>query len=116
MTGLVQALQSHAERLDVGVEVVDTCGTGGDRSGTINVSTFSALVVAGAGAVVCKHGGRRHRLARFGATCARYALGMVLSDQVRTAAHDGTLDTAGIGFCFAPRFHPMMRLRRAGAP
>ena len=50
MTGLVQALQSHAERLDVGVEVVDTCGTGGDRSGTINVSTFSALVVAGAGA------------------------------------------------------------------
>ena len=56
--GLVATLRSHGESFDVGVEVVDTCGTGGDLSGTINVSTLSALVVAGAGAVVCKHGGR----------------------------------------------------------
>jgi len=118
MTGLVRALRSHAERLEVGVEVVDTCGTGGDRSGTINVSTFSALVVAGAGAVVCKHGGRAAS-SLAGSADVLEALGVVIdlgADGVRRC-----IDEAGIGFCFAPRFHPTMRFaapvrRELGVP
>ena len=106
MTGLVRAMRAHGERLEAGVEVVDTCGTGGDRSGTINVSTLSALVVAGAGAVVCKHGGRAAS-SLAGAADVLEALGVVIDlgpEGVRRC-----IDDAGIGFCFAPRFHPAMR-------
>jgi anthranilate phosphoribosyltransferase len=106
LIGLVRVMRAHAERLEVGVEVVDTCGTGGDRSGTINVSTLSALVVAGAGAVVCKHGGRAAS-SLAGSADVLEALGVVIDlgpDGVRRC-----IDEAGIGFCFAPRFHPAMR-------
>jgi anthranilate phosphoribosyltransferase len=106
MTGLVGAMRAHGERLEAGVEVVDTCGTGGDRSGTINVSTLSALVVAGAGAVVCKHGGRAAS-SLAGSADVLEALGVVIDlgpEGVRRC-----IDDAGIGFCFAPRFHPAMR-------
>jgi anthranilate phosphoribosyltransferase len=106
MTGLVRSMRAHAEHIDVGVEVVDTCGTGGDRSGTINVSTLSALVVAGAGAVVCKHGGRAAS-SLAGSADVLEALGVVVDlgpDGVRRC-----IEEAGIGFCFAPRFHPAMR-------
>ena len=60
MTGFVRAMVAHAVPLPLpaGVEVVDTCGTGGDRLRSINVSTIAALVVAATGAKVCKHGGR----------------------------------------------------------
>ncbi|MGH9075454.1 MAG: anthranilate phosphoribosyltransferase, partial [Acidimicrobiales bacterium] len=62
MTGLVRAMAGHAERVSVEASVVDrlvdTCGTGGDRRHSINVSTIAAFVVAGAGVPVCKHGGR----------------------------------------------------------
>ncbi|MGA2530166.1 MAG: anthranilate phosphoribosyltransferase [Acidimicrobiales bacterium] len=106
MIGLVRAMRAHGERLEMGVEVVDTCGTGGDRSGTINVSTLSALVVAGAGAVVCKHGGRAAS-SLAGSADVLEALGVVIDlgpEGVRRC-----IDEAGIGFCFAPRFHPAMR-------
>jgi len=106
MIGLVHAMRNHGERLEVGVEVVDTCGTGGDRSGTINVSTLSALVAAGAGAVVCKHGGRAAS-SLAGSADVLEALGVAIDlgpEGVRRC-----IDEAGIGFCFAPRFHPAMR-------
>ena len=106
MIGLVRAMRAHGESLEVGVEVVDTCGTGGDRSGTINVSTLSALVVAGAGGVVCKHGGRAAS-SLAGSADVLEAFGVVIDlgpDGVRRC-----IDEAGIGFCFAPRFHPAMR-------
>jgi anthranilate phosphoribosyltransferase len=106
MTGLVRAMRAHGESLEAGVEVVDTCGTGGDRHATINVSTLSALVVAGAGAVVCKHGGRAAS-SLAGSADVLEALGVVIDlgpDGVRRC-----IDEAGIGFCFAPRFHPAMR-------
>ena len=106
MIGLVRAYRTHGESLEVGVDVVDTCGTGGDRSGTINVSTLSALVVAGAGAVVCKHGGRAAS-SLAGSADVLEALGVVIDlgpQGVRRC-----IDEAGIGFCFAPRFHPAMR-------
>ena len=118
MTGLVRSMRAHAERLEVGVEVVDTCGTGGDRSGTINVSTLSALVIAGAGAVVCKHGGRAAS-SLAGSADVLEAFGVEI--ELGPKGVRRCIDEAGIGFCFAPRFHPAMRFaapvrRELGVP
>ena len=78
MTGFVRAMVAHAVPLDLpeGTEVVDTCGTGGDRLRSINVSTIAALVVAATGAKVCKHGGRASSSA-VGAADVLEALGVV---------------------------------------
>ena len=106
MTGLVRALRAHGESLEVGVEVVDACGTGGDRSGTINVSTLSAFVVAGAGAVVCKHGGRpASSLA--GSADVLEALGVVID--LALAGCDVASTRRGSASALRPRFHPTMR-------
>ncbi|MHB8295965.1 MAG: anthranilate phosphoribosyltransferase [Acidimicrobiales bacterium] len=106
MAGFVRAMLAFAVPLDVGPEVVDTCGTGGDRSRTINVSTISAFVVAGAGARVCKHGGRAASSA-VGSADVLEALGVVIDLGPQGVAR--CIDEAGIGFCFAPRFHSAMR-------
>lgn len=86
--------------------LVDTCGTGGDRSGSINVSTIAALVVAGAGVPVCKHGGRAAS-SRTGSADVLEALGVEIS--LAPASVLRCIEEAGIGFCFAPRYHPAMR-------
>jgi anthranilate phosphoribosyltransferase len=108
MTGLVRAMLDNAEplRLARPEDVVDTCGTGGDRSLSINVSTIAALVVAGAGARVCKHGGRAASSAA-GSADVLEALGVVID--LGPAGVARCIDEVGIGFCFAPRFHPAMR-------
>ncbi len=110
MTGLVSAMLDAAEKVVVPEELagrlVDTCGTGGDRSGTINVSTIAALIVAGAGVPVCKHGGRAAS-SRAGSADVLEELGVVIDLSPGGVAH--CIDEAGIGFCFAPRFHPAMR-------
>ena len=87
-------------------DIVDTCGTGGDRSRSINVSTIAALVVAGAGARVCKHGGRAASSAA-GSADVLEALGVVIDLGPVGVAR--CIEEVGIGFCFAPRFHPAMR-------
>jgi anthranilate phosphoribosyltransferase len=113
LTGLVDAMLAAAERVtlpDPGA-VVDVVGTGGDRAHTINVSTLAALVVAGAGGRVCKHGNRAASSAT-GAADLLEALGVRIDcgpDEVARCVAD-----AGIGFCFAPRFHSAMR--HAGPP
>jgi anthranilate phosphoribosyltransferase len=113
LTGLVDAMLAAAERVtlpDPGA-VVDVVGTGGDRAHTINVSTLAALVVAGAGGRVCKHGNRDASSAT-GAADLLEALGVRIDcgpDEVARCVAD-----AGIGFCFAPRFHSAMR--HAGPP
>ena len=108
MTGLVRSMLAHAEPLPLKTpgDVVDTCGTGGDRSRSINVSTIAALVVAGAGATVCKHGGRAASSAA-GSADVLEALGVVIDLGPTGVAR--CVEEAGIGFCFAPRFHPAMR-------
>jgi anthranilate phosphoribosyltransferase len=108
MTGFVRAMVTHAVPLDLpaGTEIVDTCGTGGDRLRSINVSTIAALVVAATGAKVCKHGGRASSSA-VGAADVLEALGVVADLGPRGVAR--CIDQVGMGFCFAPRFHPAMR-------
>ena len=108
MTGFVRAMVAHAVPLDLpsGIDLVDTCGTGGDRLRSINVSTIASLVVAASGAKVCKHGGRASSSA-VGAADVLEALGAVADlDSVGVAR---CIDEVGLGFCFAPRFHPAMR-------
>lgn len=106
MTGLVAAMRARAERVEVEGDVVDTCGTGGDRSGSINVSTVSALVVAASGARVCKHGGRASS-SLAGSADVFEALGVTVG--LGPAGVARCIDEVGIGFCLAPRFHPAMR-------
>ncbi|HET9058630.1 MAG TPA: anthranilate phosphoribosyltransferase [Acidimicrobiales bacterium] len=86
--------------------LVDTCGTGGDMSGSINISTIAALVVAGAGVPVCKHGGRAAS-SRTGSADVLEALGVEISLGPGSVLR--CIEEAEIGFCFAPRYHPAMR-------
>lgn len=106
MTGLVRAMLTHAEPLKVPGDLVDTCGTGGDRSGSVNVSTMAAFVVAGAGAQVCKHGGRAATSAA-GSADVLEALGVVIDLGPQGVAR--CIAETRMGFCFAPRYHPAMR-------
>jgi anthranilate phosphoribosyltransferase len=111
VAGLVTAMLRHAERIDVPGPTVDTCGTGGDRAHTVNISTMSAMVVAGTGARVVKHGNRAASSA-CGSADLLEELGVVVD-----LAPDRVVECvgrAGIAFCFAPRFHPA--LRHAAAP
>lgn len=108
ISGLVSSLLDHAEPVPVAdVDgLVDTCGTGGDRSGSINVSTLAAFVAAGAGARVCKHGNRAAS-SLSGSADVLEALGVAI--EIGPEGVGRCIDEAGMAFCFAPRFHPAMR-------
>ena len=106
IAGLVSAMRSFALPVDVAGPLVDTCGTGGDRAGTFNVSTLSALVAAGAGATVAKHGNRAAS-GKCGSADLLEAWGVVID--LPPAGVERCIDEVGIGFCFAPTFHPAMR-------
>ena len=95
-----------ATRVTAGGFLVDTCGTGGDRAGTINVSTLAALVVAGAGGRVAKHG---NRAASSQCGSADLLEGLGVAIDVGPEAVSRCIDDAGIGFCFAQRYHPAMK-------
>ncbi|MGZ8892532.1 MAG: anthranilate phosphoribosyltransferase, partial [Halobacteriota archaeon] len=91
---------------DVKGRMVDTCGTGGDSLKTFNVSTVAALIAAGAGVIVAKHG-NRSVTSNSGSADVLERLGVNLSqgpDEVKNA-----IEKIGIGFMFAPEFHPAMR-------
>jgi anthranilate phosphoribosyltransferase len=106
MAALARTMLAFAERVEVEGPLVDTCGTGGDRSGTINVSTIAAFVVAGAGVRVAKHGNRAASSA-CGSADLLETLGVVID--LGPAGVARCIEEAGIGFCFAPRFHPALR-------
>ena len=108
MAALLDVMRQFGERVELaaGTDALDTCGTGGDRACTINASTVAALVVAGAGAKVCKHG-NRSQTSQCGSADLLEALGVAIDvgpDQVARC-----VDEAGMGFCFAPRYHPAFR-------
>jgi anthranilate phosphoribosyltransferase len=106
VTGLVTAMLAHAARIEVPGPAVDTCGTGGDRAHTVNISTMSAMVVAGVGARVVKHGNRAASSA-CGSADLLEELGVVVDLAPDLAAECAR--RAGVAFCFAPRFHPALR-------
>jgi anthranilate phosphoribosyltransferase len=100
-------LREHMVRFDTGrPDVLDTCGTGGDGSGTFNISTAAALVAAAAGAPVVKHGNRAAS-SRSGSADVLAALGVAVEADAALARC--CLDEVGLAFCFAPHFHPALR-------
>jgi len=111
VAGLVRAMLEAAAPLEVPGPLLDTCGTGGDRAGTFNVSTLSAIVAVGAGQRVAKHGNRAAS-GRCGSADLLEALGVAIALPPPGVA--ATIAETGIGFCFAPLFHPA--LRHAAAP
>lgn len=104
--GLVEAMYEHATPLPIQGRLLDVVGTGGDRSFSVNISTMSAIVAAGAGAVVVKHG-NRSASSKAGTADVLEQLGVRLDlspDDVARVAGE-----AGITFCFAPAFHSSLR-------
>jgi len=99
-------MREHMIVVDAGVEVVDNCGTGGDGSGTFNISTAASFVMAGAGARVAKHGNRSISSAA-GAADVLEALGVRVTATAEEAAR--LIREVGIAFLFAPAFHPAMK-------
>jgi anthranilate phosphoribosyltransferase len=103
--GLARTMLAFANEVQAPGPVIDTCGTGGDRSGTFNISTVAALVVAGAGVTVAKHGNRAASSA-CGSADVLEALGVRID--LDAGGVSACLREAGIGFMFAPVFHPAM--------
>jgi len=111
IVGLARTMRAHAVKVSRRFDdVFDTCGTGGDHSGTFNISSAVALVVAGAGVRVAKHGNRSVS-SQCGSADVFETLGVRVS--APAAVVERCLADAGIGFFFAPTFHPSMR--HAGA-
>ncbi len=106
MAGMVRSMLAHAEPIELAPGAVDVVGTGGDRLGSINVSTLSALVAAGAGLRVCKHGNRAAS-GSVGTADVLEALGVDVELGGEGVAR--CVAEAGMGFCFAQRFHPCLR-------
>jgi anthranilate phosphoribosyltransferase len=103
--GLARTMLEFAHPVAPPSPVIDTCGTGGDRSGTFNISTVAAIVVAGAGAAVAKHGNRAAS-SRCGSADLLEALGVRID--LDADGVERCLAEAGIAFMFAPVFHPAM--------
>ena len=106
VNAFVSVMYQHSSPINIAERAVDTVGTGGDGYNTINISTTAAIVAAAAGAKVVKHGNRAAS-SKSGSADLLEALGVnidLVGDGVETVFHE-----VGIGFCFAPKFHPAMR-------
>jgi anthranilate phosphoribosyltransferase len=106
IVGFARAMRRFAARVDAPAGVVDTCGTGGDAKGTINISTAAAFVARGAGVTIAKHGNRA-ATSRAGSADVLEALGAEIElgpEQVSRCIKEG-----GIGFMFARTHHPAMK-------
>ncbi|MCA9173252.1 MAG: anthranilate phosphoribosyltransferase [Planctomycetales bacterium] len=111
IAGAAAALRAHMTRIPVDRDdLIDTCGTGGDGSGTFNISTAAALVAAAAGAVVAKHGNRKIT-SKTGSADVLLELGVNIEASPEQVVR--CIEEVGIGFCFAPSLHPAMK--RVGA-
>ncbi|MFA4831557.1 MAG: anthranilate phosphoribosyltransferase, partial [Patescibacteria group bacterium] len=106
VAGMVRAMRGQMISIDVGYDTLDTCGTGGDGAGTINVSTIAAFVCAAAGVKVAKHGNRSVS-SKCGSFDVLEKVGVKIDlgpDEVKKC-----LDQTGIACLFAPNFHPAMK-------
>jgi anthranilate phosphoribosyltransferase len=106
VAGMAEVMLSHAKRVTLNIPAVDVVGTGGDQSGTVNISTMSAVVTAAAGIPVVKHGNRAQS-SQCGAADVLESLGVVIDlspEAVATCVRE-----VGIGFCLATSFHPALR-------
>ena len=103
---LVEVMYAHAAPISIEERAVDTVGTGGDGAHTINISTTAAIIAAAAGVRVVKHGNRAVS-SKSGASDFLEALGVVPG--LNGSGVERTVRELGIGFCFAPIFHPAMR-------
>lgn len=106
MTGFVEAMRAAARPVSVSAPVVDLVGTGGDRSGTFNISTTAAFIAAGAGVKIAKHGNRAAS-SQAGSADLLEELGLNL--ELAPEATVAMIDDIGFGFFFAPHYHPAMR-------
>ena len=107
IVGFARTMREHAVKLSAGAgDVFDTCGTGGDRSGTFNISSAAALVIAACGVKVAKHGNRSVS-SRCGSADVFERLAVNIA--APPAVVERTLHDTGIAFFFAPTFHPSMK-------
>jgi anthranilate phosphoribosyltransferase len=106
ITGMVRVMREMCAHVDVDGPLLDTCGTGGDASGSFNVSTCAAFVAAGAGARVAKHGNRAMS-SKCGSADVLEALGAKID--LTPVDVKRCIETTGIGFMFAQAFHPAMK-------
>jgi anthranilate phosphoribosyltransferase len=110
IAGLAKTMRAKAIPVRVNGPVVDTCGTGGDGSATFNISTAAAFVVAGAGLKVAKHGNRAMS-SQCGSADVLESLGVKI--ELTALQVERCLEEVGIGFMFAPAFHPAMKYAAA---
>lgn len=106
VVGFARAMRARARPIEIASALADTCGTGGDNSGTFNISTAAALIVAAAGQPVAKHGNRA-ATGRCGSADVLEALGVDIALPPEGVAR--CISEAGIGFLFATAFHPAMK-------
>ena len=109
LAAAVDVVRAHAVRLPLSkaLELCDTCGTGGDQQGTFNISTLAALAACACGVRVAKHGNRAAS-SRCGSADVLQALGVNVEASPERVAQ--SIEELGFGFCFAPRFHPAMKI------
>ena len=106
IAGFVQAMREKMTSIPISSDAIDMCGTGGDASGTFNISTAASFVVAGAGVKVAKHG-NRSMTSRSGSADVLEALGVDIALSAEQVAE--CIETIGLGFMFAPSLHPAMK-------
>ncbi|HEY9160178.1 MAG TPA: anthranilate phosphoribosyltransferase [Desulfomonilia bacterium] len=106
IAGAARVMRSKVNRVNVGTDVIDTCGTGGDGARTFNISTAVAFVLAGAGYKVAKHGNRSVSSSSGSADCLE-ALGVPINLGPEDAAK--AISEKGFAFLFAPNYHPSMK-------
>lgn len=110
LRGLADTMLDHANAVPIDDDVVDIVGTGGDRSHTVNISTMASVVVAASGVRVVKHGNRAASSKSGGADVLEELGVRIDQGPDRVAA---SVRALGIGFCFAPVFHPALRFAAA---